>query len=39
VTVALTANDLIGATINVVPTPGSMALLGLGGLAALRRRR
>ena len=25
--------------INYVPTPGSMALLGLGGIAALRRRR
>lgn len=39
VTVALSASDLVGATINVIPTPGSMALLGLGGLAALRRRR
>ncbi|MDX2018196.1 MAG: MYXO-CTERM sorting domain-containing protein, partial [Planctomycetota bacterium] len=27
------------ATINVIPTPGSLALLGLGALAAGRRRR
>ena len=30
---------LDGAVINIVPAPGSMALLGLGGLAAIRRRR
>ncbi|MFO0832653.1 MAG: PEP-CTERM sorting domain-containing protein [Phycisphaerales bacterium] len=29
----------VPATINVVPTPASMALLGLGGLVAARRRR
>jgi hypothetical protein len=39
-----TANDagtvsLGGATINVVPAPSAMALLGLGGLVAGRRRR
>lgn len=28
-----------GAQIQIVPTPGSMALLGLGGVACLRRRR
>jgi hypothetical protein len=28
-----------GATVNVVPTPASLALLGLGGLVAARRRR
>lgn len=28
-----------GAQINVVPTPGSLALLGLGGAACMRRRR
>lgn len=28
-----------GASIQIVPTPGSMALLGLGGAACLRRRR
>jgi hypothetical protein len=28
-----------GATINVVPTPGSLALLGLGGSMTFRRRR
>ncbi|MBL4699079.1 MAG: PEP-CTERM sorting domain-containing protein [Phycisphaerales bacterium] len=34
-------NNLIlnGASINVVPAPSSLALLGLGGLAASRRRR
>ncbi len=25
--------------LNVIPTPGSVALIGLGGLAAVRRRR
>lgn len=30
---------LNGATISVTPTPSSLALLGLGGLAASRRRR
>lgn len=38
-----TDDDLPGATVigqwNVVPTPGSLALLGLGGIAAGRRRR
>ncbi|MBS0191186.1 MAG: PEP-CTERM sorting domain-containing protein [Phycisphaerales bacterium] len=29
----------IGATLQVVPTPGSLALVGLGGLAVARRRR
>ncbi|MEM9065336.1 MAG: hypothetical protein AAGB51_07580 [Planctomycetota bacterium] len=29
----------IGGEVNVVPTPASVALLGLGGLAAARRRR
>lgn len=28
-----------GITAQIIPTPGSLALLGLGGLAALRRRR
>ena len=34
-------NNLIlnGASINIVPAPSSLALLGLGGLAASRRRR
>lgn len=32
------ATTVVGATI-LVPTPGSLALLGLGGLAAARRRR
>jgi len=27
------------ANANAVPTPGSLALIGLGGFAALRRRR
>jgi len=31
--------EYIGAKINVVPTPGAAALLGLGGLVATRRRR
>lgn len=30
---------IFGATINVVPAPGAAALLGLGSLCALRRRR
>lgn len=29
----------VGATINVVPAPGALALIGLGGLVATRRRR
>lgn len=28
-----------GATVNIIPAPGAAALLGLGGLAAARRRR
>jgi uncharacterized protein (TIGR03382 family) len=37
----ISANDSIGATstFNLVPAPGAGALLALGGLAALRRRR
>lgn len=31
--------EYIAACINVVPTPGAVALLGLGGLVATRRRR
>jgi hypothetical protein len=31
--------NYIPATINIVPTPGAAALLGLGGLVAARRRR
>lgn len=31
--------EYIGATINIIPTPGAAALLGLGGLVAARRRR
>lgn len=31
--------ELNGATINVIPAPGALALLGLGGLVAGRRRR
>lgn len=34
-----TAFSIEGATINVIPTPGAVALLGLGGLLAARRRR
>ena len=33
------AADLHGATINVVPTPATLALVGLGGLVVGRRRR
>lgn len=33
------AGDYITLRVNFVPTPGAAALLGLGGLAALRRRR
>lgn len=33
------ANVISGATINIVPTPASLALMGLGGLVAARRRR
>lgn len=36
---ALYANGLARVTITVVPEPGSFAVLGLGGLVALRRRR
>jgi hypothetical protein len=33
-------SDIAGATVNlIVPAPGAIALLGLGGLAAARRRR
>jgi len=37
----LSANDSAGGTsaFNIVPAPGAMALLGLGGLVAARRRR
>jgi len=31
--------DFASASVNVVPTPGAAAVLGLGGLAAARRRR
>ena len=31
--------QVIGASINIVPTPASLALLGLGGLCVARRRR
>jgi hypothetical protein len=31
--------EYVAGTINVVPTPGAVALLGLGGLVAARRRR
>ena len=31
--------NIISDTVSVVPAPGAMALLGLGGLAAARRRR
>jgi len=34
-----TNNAIIGANINIVPTPASLALMGLGGLVAARRRR
>ncbi|MFO0832654.1 MAG: PEP-CTERM sorting domain-containing protein [Phycisphaerales bacterium] len=34
-----TNNAIIGANINIVPTPASIALMGLGGLVAARRRR
>lgn len=33
------ANAFNGASINIVPTPASIALMGLGGLVAARRRR
>lgn len=37
---AVTAGAATGSfTLNLIPTPGSLALLGLGGLAAARRRR
>ena len=32
-------NNSYGATITAIPTPGSLALLALGGIAILRRRR
>jgi len=35
----LTSVDFGGASVNVVPAPSAMALLGLGGLVAGRRRR
>ncbi|MBL8990431.1 MAG: hypothetical protein JNJ48_02490 [Phycisphaerae bacterium] len=31
--------DIISASVTLIPTPGAAALLGLGGLAAARRRR
>jgi hypothetical protein len=31
--------DIVGSVIQTVPAPGALALLGLGGLAATRRRR
>ncbi|MFT3684388.1 MAG: MYXO-CTERM sorting domain-containing protein [Phycisphaerales bacterium] len=31
--------DLVFASVSIVPTPGAAAVLGLGGAAALRRRR
>ena len=34
-----TTERITGNTMNVVPTPGAAAILGLGGLAAARRRR
>ena len=37
--ISSTAVVVTGAAITLVPTPGSLALLGLGGLAAARRRR
>ncbi len=36
---AITAADITPATISIVPAPASLALLGLGGLVAGRRRR
>lgn len=36
---ATDANNIFGASITVTPTPGTLALLGLGGLVAGRRRR
>lgn len=36
---ATDANNIFGAAIHVTPTPGTLALLGLGGLVAGRRRR
>ena len=35
----MTQANIFGATINVVPTPGAIALMGMGGLLAARRRR
>ncbi len=35
----LVSGLIFSATIDVVPTPGAAALLGLGGVVALRRRR
>lgn len=34
-----TSPDLTSDSVNIVPAPGAFALLGLGGLAAARRRR
>lgn len=34
-----TSASFLGATITIVPTPASIALMGLGGLVAARRRR
>jgi uncharacterized protein (TIGR03382 family) len=33
------ANRAVGVTAQIIPAPGAIALVGLGGLAALRRRR
>lgn len=33
------SNRAVGITAQIIPTPGALALLGLGGLAAARRRR
>jgi hypothetical protein len=35
---AQTESEFLGATIRIIPTPNALALLGLAGLAAVRRR-